>query len=75
MSPPAMPIDRCVCFDVPFSELKKYAESRPCRYEDLRKRFNCGRGCGLCIPYIRKLLLTGQTSCPVKTSNCRDSGV
>ncbi len=64
MSPSAMPIDRCVCFNVLFSELKQYADSRPCRYEDMRRRFNCGRGCGLCVPYIRELLRTGQTSFP-----------
>lgn len=70
-----MPVDRCVCFDVRFSELKQYASARPCQYEELRKRFNCGRGCGLCIPYIREMLRTDRTSFPVSSTNRRESGV
>lgn len=63
-----MAVDRCVCFDVPFTELKDYAQRHGCGLNGLRDRFGCGRGCALCVPYIRTMLETGQTSFPVLDS-------
>lgn len=60
-----MNVDRCVCFEVSFARLKQYADAHGGGYEALRQEFNCGRGCGLCIPYIREMLRTGETSFPV----------
>src|SRR5688572_18061064 len=58
-----MPIDRCVCFNITFAELKVYAQSRPgCTLADLRERFGCTRGCALCLPYIQAMLQTGRTT-------------
>lgn len=57
-----MPVDRCVCFNITFAELKKYAQTRPdCGIDDLRERFGCTRGCALCLPYIQAMLATGRT--------------
>ena len=57
-------ITRCVCFDVTFATLKVYADKHGCGLDELTKRFGCGRGCALCVPYIRRILLTGETSFP-----------
>jgi bacterioferritin-associated ferredoxin len=57
-----MPINRCICFNIPFTELKEYAQHRECGMEKLREHFGCGRGCALCVPYIKAMLETGQTS-------------
>lgn len=58
-----MPINRCVCFDVRFAELKAYAQQHlGCDVAELRERFGCTRGCGLCLPYVQAMLETGRTS-------------
>lgn len=59
-----MAIDRCICFDVSFAQLKEYAREHGCGLDELRARFGCGRGCALCLPYINAMLATGQTSFP-----------
>jgi len=58
----AVKVDHCVCFDVTFCVLKEYADETGCDLDGLTARFGCGRGCALCIPYIRKMLQTGRTS-------------
>ena len=56
-----MRIDRCVCFEVPFTEMKQWADARPgCAFADVQERFRCGTGCGLCAPYVRRMLRTGK---------------
>ena len=55
-------VDRCVCFEVSFGELKTYADRTGCGLDGLTARFGCGRGCALCVPYIRRMLETGRTS-------------
>ncbi len=57
-----MDVDRCVCFSVTFRTLRDYAQQHRCGLDELQARFGCGRGCGLCIPYIRRMLETGETS-------------
>ncbi len=55
-------VDRCVCFDVSFRELKAYVDETGCDREGLTARFGCGRGCAMCVPYIERMLETGRTS-------------
>ncbi len=57
-----MKVDRCVCFEVSFRTLKTYADRTGCDLDGLTARYRCGRGCALCVPYIRKMLETGKTS-------------
>ncbi len=57
-----MKVDRCVCFDVSFARLRAYADEHRCGLEELTARFGCGRGCGLCVPYLKRMLETGQTA-------------
>jgi bacterioferritin-associated ferredoxin len=60
-----MGVDRCVCVGVSFEELKRIAERTGEGLDGLRARTGCGGGCGLCVPYIRQMLRTGQTDLPV----------
>lgn len=55
-----MRIDRCVCHGVTFTLMREWAERRPgCAFADLQGEFRCGTGCGLCAPYVRRMLRTG----------------
>ena len=61
-------ITHCVCHDVSFARLRRYAEEHEdVDFETLRRRFGCGTGCGLCIPYVRAMLHTGRTAFEVST--------
>lgn len=55
-------IDRCVCFDVPFTELKEIADRTGARtVEELQVHRTFGMQCRLCHPYVRRMLRTGET--------------
>jgi len=65
----SMEVDRCVCFETTFERLKQYVDAHGGReqvdFDQLQTEFRCGRGCGLCVPYIRLMLRTGRTRFPV----------
>lgn len=55
-------ITRCVCYSVRFDELKKIADDKKITdFEALKNERTCGMRCKMCIPYIKKMLETGQT--------------
>jgi bacterioferritin-associated ferredoxin len=54
-------IDRCVCFNIRFDELKQKLAERPATMDQVARRFGCGSCCGLCRPYIERMLETGET--------------
>lgn len=63
-----MKVDRCVCFQVPFRSLAAFAVPLPCPESELSARMGMlcekspfGRGCQMCLPYVRRMLRTGQT--------------
>ena len=57
-----MRIDRCVCFQKTFAELQHAAEVHGVeRVEALQAHVRFGERCGLCRPYVRRMLRTGQT--------------
>lgn len=60
-----MAVDRCYCHQVTFAKLKELAARTGPDLDALSKATGCGTGCGLCIPYIRVMLKTGQTDLPV----------
>ena len=62
-------VRRCVCFDMSFRELREMAEAEGCGIGGLHKKTGIGARCGLCIPYIRLMLLTGKTELPVLWSD------
>ena len=73
-------VDRCVCFNVGFVEMREYLSQRPGLTGEtalpvLGDRFGCGRGCALCVPYIRAMLATGRTAFAVDDPALRDAAV
>ncbi len=52
-------INRCVCFNVLFSDLKKSGLNS---ISEIKKEFKCCTKCKMCEKYIRKMLITGETS-------------
>jgi len=60
-SRPAVEIDRCICRNRQFAEL--YDLARPAGWDlgALMRETGCGDQCGLCRPYLRRMLSTGQT--------------
>jgi bacterioferritin-associated ferredoxin len=54
-------IDRCVCYDRTFAELKSAIGGDAVDLAEITKRFGCGSCCGVCRPYIERMLETGET--------------
>lgn len=56
-------VDRCVCFGQPFADLKAAAEaSGATTVEALQAVVPFGLRCGLCRPYVRRMLAIGETA-------------
>ncbi len=72
-----MPVDRCVCHQVPFTTLNEMVrrghdvetQSAEQIHAALSAKTKCSTGCGMCKPYILRMIETGQTSFPPITSN------
>lgn len=54
-------ITMCVCRETPFARLLPLARERQWDLDALMRATGCGAGCGLCRPYLRRMLATGQT--------------
>jgi bacterioferritin-associated ferredoxin len=53
-------IDRCICHGVSFEEAVNATQEHGLSLSQLEDRLGCGTGCGLCRPYLRRALRTGQ---------------
>ncbi len=60
-----MRVNRCVCKDLTFEQLKPIADQCGGDFDELCQRTGCCQGCGSCEPYVRLMLETGQTRFPV----------
>ena len=56
-----MTIDRCICMAKPFAELVAIARRDNLDLQQLCDKTRAGNNCGLCKPYLRRALRTGQT--------------
>jgi len=54
-------VSRCICRNIPFAELLERAQARGWSLEELIEQTGCGAQCGLCRPYLRRMLRTGET--------------
>lgn len=54
-------IDRCICHEVTFAALRRLAEGGA-DLPELQRRTGCGSSCGLCLAYLAKMLVTGETT-------------
>ncbi|MEQ8843707.1 MAG: hypothetical protein RIB58_02545 [Phycisphaerales bacterium] len=58
-------VERCVCFNQPFTELLRLSREEGLSHAELSDRTGCCTGCGMCKPYVRVVLSTGRTSIPL----------
>lgn len=56
-----MRIDRCVCYGTLFTVIISKAKAEGWTMEDIERILGCGSACGMCKPYIREGLRTGET--------------
>ena len=54
-------VSRCICMRMPFAELLPLAREQRWSLEDVMRETGCGDQCGLCRPYLRRMLRTGET--------------
>lgn len=54
-------VSMCLCRGVPFGELLPRAHAAGWDLEALVRETGCGAQCGLCRPYLRRMLATGET--------------
>lgn len=57
----SLTITHCVCRNTPFVRLLPLARAGAWTLDDLMRETGCGAGCGLCRPYLRRMLDSGQT--------------
>ena len=58
-----MPIDRCICHNISFREIKRIAENSGLQsLQELQAENISSKKCKLCLPYVKALLKTGKTS-------------
>jgi bacterioferritin-associated ferredoxin len=57
-----MPVDRCICHQITFEEIRRIAEERGLEtVEEIQAEKLSSTNCRLCQPYIEEMLETGQT--------------
>jgi bacterioferritin-associated ferredoxin len=60
-SAPEINITQCLCRRASFASLLPRARAGHWTLETLMAETGCGGQCGLCRPYLRRMLATGQT--------------
>jgi bacterioferritin-associated ferredoxin len=60
-----MGVDRCICHDITFTRLQELAARHGHDLDALARVTGCSTNCGMCKPYILRMLETGQTLFPV----------
>jgi bacterioferritin-associated ferredoxin len=59
---PVMLIDRCICRNRSFADLLPDARAASWSLNEMIRVTGCGGQCGLCRPYLRRMLATGETA-------------
>ena len=54
-------ITMCVCQRMSFEHLLPLVLEKQWDLADIMRETQCGAGCGLCRPYLRRMLASGQT--------------
>lgn len=55
-------VTKCICFDRSFEEIKQISkEENTLDLDKLIEKAEFGQGCQMCLHYVKKMLLTGQT--------------
>lgn len=61
MSPANIHINRCLCEKKRFADIVPSAIKEGLTFSELSRRTGCGTHCGLCRPYLKRALQTGET--------------
>jgi len=56
-----MNIDRCICTGITFAQALDKGKREAWDLEALRRELGVGANCGLCRPYLKRALATGET--------------
>lgn len=59
---PGVEVSRCLCRGVSFATLLPQARAAGWDLDALMRETGCGAQCGLCRPYLRRMLATGETT-------------
>jgi bacterioferritin-associated ferredoxin len=59
--PDAVQVDQCICRSTRFEDLLPQAKAHGWDLADLMRETGCGAQCGLCRPYLKRMLRTGET--------------
>ncbi|HKP50623.1 MAG TPA: hypothetical protein VJU17_11445 [Gemmatimonadales bacterium] len=54
-------VSGCICRQTEFADLLPRARAHGWSLEELMQQTGCGAQCGLCRPYLRRMLRTGET--------------
>jgi bacterioferritin-associated ferredoxin len=54
-------IDRCICTGTTFAQVLERARANGWDLDAVRRETGVGGNCGLCRPYVRRALATGET--------------
>ncbi|TAM76641.1 (2Fe-2S)-binding protein [bacterium] len=66
-------VTRCICANVSFADLLRLARERGWNFAELTEQTGATLGCGMCLPYVVRMLQTGETSFDVMdVPNCDD---
>ena len=55
-------VSRCICMRMPFEQLLPLARAGGWDLGAVMRETGCGMQCGLCRPYLRRMLRTGETA-------------
>ncbi len=59
---PRISVTMCVCRRFPFERLLPLVRAEGWSLADVMRETGCGDNCGLCRPYLRRMLETGETA-------------
>lgn len=55
-------VDACLCYKKSFTQILEHArQNKTLSLTELQQEIDFGKKCGLCLPYIRRALETGET--------------
>ncbi|MDE2573608.1 MAG: (2Fe-2S)-binding protein [bacterium] len=55
-------VTHCVCAGISFADLLRLARERGWDLQELARETRVTRNCGLCLPYVVRMLRTGETA-------------
>ncbi|HZO89136.1 MAG TPA: (2Fe-2S)-binding protein [Chthonomonadaceae bacterium] len=69
------PVRACLCYPHTFAEIKALAAKNGWQtVGEITEALGCGSGCGLCRPYLQKMLETGEIAFAVLAQRTAQRG-